>query len=303
MRNCFIQWLCAKAEIDQRIVLLTADLGYSVVEPFSTKYPDRFINVGVAEQNMVGIAAGLATEGYRPYTYSIGVFPTFRCAEQIRNDIDYHQLPVVYCTVGSGVAYGNLGYSHHAIQDLSLIRSLPYSVLGTPSQPTEVASILDWQYNSGVPTYLRMHKAGEKSFNSPRPSDDIELPWCLTNNEVAEVSSVCILVCSHLASMAWDVQDKLGTKIPIYSVPLWGQRLRKKQSKWLSQFKHVIAIEDHILDGGFGSYIAESLMQSKSNCEVDFVCFPLSSIGLVAKEDTLLSSLRDQLTSVLLQYT
>ena len=303
MRNSFIQWLCAKAEIDQRIVLLTADLGYSVVEPFSTKYPDRFINVGVAEQNMVGIAAGLATEGYRPYTYSIGVFPTFRCAEQLRNDVDYHQLPVVYCTVGSGVAYGNLGYSHHAIQDLSLIRSLPYSVLGTPSQPTEVAPILDWQYNSGIPTYLRMHKAGEKSFNTPSSKDDLELPWCLTNKEEAEMSSVCILVSSHLASMAMDVQNKIGTKIPLYSVPLWGQRLRNKQTQWLAKFKHIIALEDHILDGGFGSYIAESLMQSKFNSKLDFICFPSSSVGLVAKEDTLLNSLRNQLASVLLQYT
>lgn len=302
MRNTFINWLCMKAEKDQAIVLLTADLGYSVVEPFADKFPKRFINVGVAEQNMAGIAAGLATEGYRPYTYSIGIFPTFRCAEQIRNDIDYHQLPVVYCTVGSGVAYGSLGYSHHAIQDLSLIRSLPWSVLGTPSQPSEVASILEWQYNTGIPTYLRMHKADEKIFNIPDSKADLELPWLLSNSQKTVRSPSCILVCSHLASMVWAVQDKLGTSLPVYSVPLWGQRLRKKQASWLRQFKHIIAVEDHILDGGFGSYIAETLMQEKSDCKLDFVCIPSPSIGLVAKEATLLSPLQEQLTSVLLEF-
>ncbi len=122
MRNALINWLIHKAEICDDIFLITGDLGYSVVEPFAEKYKCQFLNAGVAEQNMTGIAAGLALEGFRPYTYSIGIFPTFRCAEQIRNDIDYHNLPVVICAIGSGVAYGNLGYSHHAIQDLSLMR-------------------------------------------------------------------------------------------------------------------------------------------------------------------------------------
>ena len=161
MRNNFINWLIAKSRSDNRIFLLTADLGYSVVEPFQQVFPDQFINVGVAEQNMTGIAAGLATEGFLPFTYSIGVFPTFRCAEQIRNDIDYHNLPVVTCTVGSGVAYGNLGYSHHAIQDISIMRSLPNMVIATPADPSEVVAILDWYYSNPCPMYLRLHKAGE----------------------------------------------------------------------------------------------------------------------------------------------
>jgi len=161
MRTAFINWLCSRAATDPAIVLLTADLGYSVVEPFAEAFPDRFINIGVAEQNMVGIAAGLASEGYKPYTYSIGIFPTFRCAEQLRNDIDYHELPVVTSTVGSGLAYGALGYTHHMIQDLALMRSLPNTMIGTPMDPYEVISILNWHHKNPCPLYLRMHKAGD----------------------------------------------------------------------------------------------------------------------------------------------
>ena len=121
MRTEFIKNLIAHAKNKKNIFLLVADIGYGVVEEFQKEFPDRFMNVGVAEQNMTGIAAGLASEGYHVFTYSIANFPTFRCAEQIRNDIDYHNLPVTIVSVGGGLAYGNLGYSHHAIQDLSLI--------------------------------------------------------------------------------------------------------------------------------------------------------------------------------------
>lgn len=125
MRNVFIEELVAQAEIDENIVLIVGDLGYSVVEPFASKFPSRFINAGVAEQNMMGLAAGMASEGLQVFVYSIANFPTFRCAEQIRNDVAYHGLPVTVVAVGGGVAYGNLGYSHHAIQDYALLRSFP----------------------------------------------------------------------------------------------------------------------------------------------------------------------------------
>ena len=125
MRTEFIKNLIAHAKNKKNIFLLVADIGYGVVEEFQKEFPDRFMNVGVAEQNMTGIAAGLASEGYHVFTYSIANFPTFRCAEQIRNDIDYHNLPVTIVSAGAGVGYGSLGYTHHAIQDYSLIRSFP----------------------------------------------------------------------------------------------------------------------------------------------------------------------------------
>src|SRR5947208_16901085 len=116
MRTTFINQLIEEAKKDKNIFLIVGDLGFSVVEPFAKEFPDRFLNAGVAEQNMTGVAAGLASEGYHVFTYSIANFPTFRCLEQIRNDICYHRLPVTVVSVGAGMAYGNLGYSHHAVQ-------------------------------------------------------------------------------------------------------------------------------------------------------------------------------------------
>ena len=165
MRNTFINILVKKAEENDNIILIVGDLGYSVVEPFAKKFPDRFINAGVAEQNMTGIAAGLASEGYHVFTYSIANFPTFRCAEHLRNDIDYHNLPVTVVAVGGGLAYGNLGYSHHAVQDFSLMRSFPNIIINAPADPFEMHMCLDYLIDYPQPSYLRINKAGEKIFS------------------------------------------------------------------------------------------------------------------------------------------
>ena len=119
MRNTFIDSLQSQAREDPRIFLVVGDLGFSVVENFAKEFPDRFLNAGIAEQNMAGIAAGLAIEGYHVFVYSIANFPLVRCLEQIRNDICYHNLSVTIVSVGGGLSYGNLGYSHHATEDFS----------------------------------------------------------------------------------------------------------------------------------------------------------------------------------------
>ena len=136
MRRTFINHLTELAK-KIKYFLLVGDVGYNVVEKFKNHFPDRFLNVGVAEQNMTSIAAGLASEGYHVFTYSIANFPTFRCAEQIRNDVDYHNLPVTVVSVGGGVGYGNLGYSHHAIQDYGLIRMMPNFKIASPGDSNE----------------------------------------------------------------------------------------------------------------------------------------------------------------------
>ena len=144
MRNTFINHLTELAKTNKKIFLLVGDVGYNVVEIFQKTFPDRFLNVGIAEQNMTSLAAGMASEGYHVFTYSIANFPTFRCAEQIRNDIDYHNLPVTIVSVGGGVAYGNLGYSHHAVQDYGLIRMMPNFRIAAPADSNEVKSVLNY---------------------------------------------------------------------------------------------------------------------------------------------------------------
>jgi len=161
MRTTFIENLVKEAKKDKSIVLLVGDLGFNVVETFQEKFPKRFYNVGVAEQNMMSIAAGLASQGFKVFTYSIANFPTFRCAEQIRNDIDYHNFNVTIVTVGGGYAYGNLGYSHHAVQDYGLMRLFPNFDIIAPADPVEVESALRYILSTNGPKYLRLNKSNK----------------------------------------------------------------------------------------------------------------------------------------------
>ncbi|MGY8770718.1 MAG: transketolase family protein [Pirellulales bacterium] len=155
MRKAFIETL-NKAGNDSKVWLLTADLGYSVIEEFRDAFPNQFVNVGIAEQNMTGVAAGLGHSGKVVFTYSIANFPTLRCLEQIRNDICYHQLPVKIVAVGGGCAYGALGYTHHGTEDLGIMRSLPSMTVLAPGDPIEAQAATKAIIDRPGPAYLRL---------------------------------------------------------------------------------------------------------------------------------------------------
>ena len=137
MRTAFIETLFELAQTDPRITLVVGDLGFGVVTPFMERLPNQFLNVGVAEQNMTGIAAGMALSGRIVFTYSIANFPVLRCLEQIRNDVCYHRANVTIVAVGGGMCYGSLGPSHHATEDLAIMRALPNMVVVAPGDPVE----------------------------------------------------------------------------------------------------------------------------------------------------------------------
>ncbi len=137
MRNSFIDVLLQKAKQDERIILLTGDLGYGVVDQFARELPRQFINFGINEQTMMSAAGGLASKGFKPFVYSIGNFPTFRCLEQIRNDVCYMNLDVTIVALGAGFAYGTAGYSHHLIEDISAISPLPHIQIFSPADTFE----------------------------------------------------------------------------------------------------------------------------------------------------------------------
>ena len=304
MRSHFIKWLCNTARHDKRIILLTADLGYSVIEPFADQFPDRFINVGIAEQNMVGIAAGLASEGFRPYTYSIGIFPTFRCAEQLRNDIDYHRLPVCTCTVGSGVAYGLLGYSHHAVQDIALMRSLPNTTIATPSDPLEVSRSLDWQLDVGVPMYLRMHKNEDPLIHKQLPDLTLGKPLYITKRKnISKKSGTCFLAIGILASKALDLIKKYNFSVDFYTLPIWDSSSNDNLIDMLRNYNRVITIEDHLLQGGMSSWLMEILAINNLKLDVEPICLESSLVGKVASEDTFLKPVISRIYDALLLHS
>src|SRR5882762_7958343 len=156
MRTAFIETLFEMAREDKRITLVVGDLGFGVVTDFMRELPRQFVNAGVAEQNMTGIAAGMALSGKIVFTYSIANFPVLRCLEQVRNDICYHAANVKVVAVGGGLAYGSLGATHHATEDLAILRSLPRMVVVAPGDPVETEAATRAVMAHAGPCYLRL---------------------------------------------------------------------------------------------------------------------------------------------------
>ena len=260
MRDAFIEELVSLAEEHDHIALIVGDLGYSVVESFVDRFPDRFINAGVAEQNMTGLAAGMASEGYHVFTYSIANFPTFRCAEQIRNDIDYQNLPVTVVAVGGGLSYGSLGYSHHAIQDYALMRMLPNTLIAAPGDPMEVRACMRYLVDNPQPSYLRLGKVGEPCFhkNIPNITPGEWLPIKVPVTESLDRKVILTTGASLTSAMEWTSEPEFAD-VSVYSLPLWGMSTKDSQAKNVENVNKIISIEDHLVDGGFGSWFRESI--------------------------------------------
>lgn len=260
--------------------LLVGDLGYSVIEPFQAEFPDSFYNIGVAEQNMAGIAAGIASEGNQVFTYSIGNFNTFRCAEQIRNDIDYHNLPVCTVSVGGGVAYGNMGYSHHAIQDYALMRSFPNMLICAPASPHETKLCMELLVKRRGPAYLRLHKAGEPNITACNDPIIPGAPRFVAGNK----NSTTAILSTGFATQG--VIDKIiqSDQYALFSMPAWGMRFREHVQSFASNYMRIITLEDHLMDGGFGSWVLESLAGTIHASKVYVQSLSLESIGKVGNE-------------------
>ena len=254
MRNHFIKNLVTKAKKNKKIFLLVGDLGFSVVEEFADTYPDRFLNVGIAEQNMMGLAAGLASEGMHVFVYSIANFPTFRCAEQIRNDVDYHNLPVTIVSIGGGFSYGNLGYSHHAIQDYGLLRLMPNMMICSPGDLNETTNALEYILDNPQPSYIRLDKSFNENLRSQCPKIKPG-KWILFR----ESNSKKVILTTGNTLRFHDRLTKMNEfkNYSIYSLPIWGHKFKNTQTRMLKKFNNIVTIEDHLLDAGFGSWVKE----------------------------------------------
>ena len=238
------------------VFLMVGDLGYSVVEDFVAKYPERFLNAGIAEQNMTGMAAGLASEGFKVFTYSIGNFNTLRCLEQIRNDVCYHNLDVTIISTGGGFAYGSLGYSHHALQDIATLGSLPFMTLLLPADPVEAEFCSEFIFSNAGPKYLRLGRSKDEVVHL---SKDKIAEICTYNQK--QKTNYALVTVGAMLKEAVRVQDTLGakTKINIYSCPVIGENFALNARKEFSGYKYVFTLEDHVVPQGFGSHMAKAL--------------------------------------------
>jgi len=279
MRTAFINELIALARSNPRIFLVVGDLGFSVIEPFASEFADRYLNAGVAEQNMTGVAAGLASEGYHVFTYSIANFPTLRCLEQIRNDICYHGLPVTVVSVGAGMAYGNLGYSHHAVQDIGIMRTLAELTILSPADPGETRECVQWLSKNPRPSYLRIGKAGEPNLHEVRGITGGPLPILSGEADFALVSTGAIL---KVALAAAQELKKRGLNASVYSCP-WLQPIAPGFFDPLKRFSRLIVMEEHLLAGGLSSILREHIQ----SVPITSLALPASALGEVGTQDFL----------------
>jgi len=252
MRTAFINQLIVEARNNSKVFLIVGDLGFSVVEPFANEFPDRFLNAGVAEQNMTGIAAGLALEGYTVFTYSIGNFPTLRCMEQIRYDVCYHNLDVKIVAVGGGYAYGPLGTSHHATEELGMLRTIPNLTVCSPGDPLETKAVISATIKHSGPCYLRLGKAGEPIVH--KNEIDVGFGKML---KVIEGKKTVILSTGAMLKYSYDFIKDNELKWGLYSLPFI-KPLDLNGLKFINaNYEKIITIEEHQKNGGFGSAILE----------------------------------------------
>tara|TARA_Y100000590_G_scaffold459562_1_gene616953 strand:- start:11499 stop:12392 length:894 start_codon:yes stop_codon:yes gene_type:complete len=289
VRKIFIDELILAAKKNKKIILIVNDLGYNVVEKFAKLFPERFYNAGVAEQNMMGLAAGMALEGHHVFVYSIGNFPTFRCAEQIRNDIDYHNLSVTIVNVGAGVSYGNLGYTHHSIQDYGLMRLFPNMLIASPGDVVEARACMRRIIKRSQPSYLRL----AKSKNLILDKENINLKpgkWRAIVNKKNFIKKTFLTTGNTLSLAKELILRKKYKDYSLFSLPFWGTKFKSMQANQIKRWKEIIVLEDHIEDGGFASWIKESLNNTNVKTKIISKHIDKKVIGKVGSERYLLDN-------------
>lgn len=250
MRNAFISCLLEYAKTDKDIIFLTGDMGFAAIEPFANAFPERCINVGICEQNMTGVAAGLSMCGKKVFTYSIVNFAVTRCLEQIRNDLCYHNLDVTVVSIGGGLVYGTLGYTHHGIEDIGFMRSLPNMRVFSPADKYELSHCMNEINISKGPKYLRLPRGGEIDFyQSPVTS-------CVT--EIFQKSPVNVLCTGTILHEAHDAIMKIGGGIGLYSISEISERTTPFINDIAMSSKAIITIEEHLSEGGLGGFVCEN---------------------------------------------
>lgn len=272
MRTAFIEALTELAAEDPRITLIVGDLGFGVVGEFAKRFPRQYLNVGVAEQNMTGVAAGMAMAGRIVFTYSIANFPTLRCLEQIRSDVCYHDTNVVIVAVGGGLSYGALGMSHHATEDIAILRAIPEMTVIAPGDPVETKAALRAVAAGIGPVYLRLGRAGEPLVHS-KPID-WRLGRALTVRPGEDVTLISTGAMLHTATKTADALAAEGLSVGVLSMHTIKPLDTEAILEAARNTRRIVTLEEHSLIGGLGSAVAEVL------CESDIRNVRFQRIGL-----------------------
>lgn len=255
MRDRFVKTLIDIAKKDRNVHLVTGDLGFGVLKPFWEQLPDQFTNVGIAEQNMTSFAAGMALEGKTVFTYSIGNFPTLRCIEQIRNDCAYHNANVKIVCVGGGFVYGPLGMSHHATEDLAIMRALPDVTVMAPGDLVEAECATRAIYEQNGTCYLRLGRGGEKQVH-----EVIEQFQIGKAIKIKDGTKIAIFSTGAILDEVMIVSEKLNENElypSIYSFPTVKPIDKATIEECAKKYDLIVTVEEHNIIGGFGSAVTE----------------------------------------------
>lgn len=273
MRSAFFNTLQKMAEKDPNVNLVVGDLGFKVTNEFREAFPNQFLNAGVAEQNMLGVAAGMGLSGKKVFVYSIANFPILRCLEQIRNDVAYHQANVKIVAVGCGFAYGSLGMTHHAIEDLAILRSLPGMTVVAPGDPVEAAKVTEAITLLDCPVYFRLGREGE-----PKVHSDFNLPFQIGKAiQLGSGSDVTIISTGSILPVVANVTERLhkeGVQTRLLSMHTVKPIDRDAIIQAAAETESIVTVEEHTLMGGLGSAVAEVLADSEK------FNIPVKRIGL-----------------------
>jgi transketolase len=259
MRDAFVRTLIDIAKEDKNVHLITGDLGFGVLKPFWEQLPDQFTNAGIAEQNMTSFAAGLALEGKTVFTYSIGNFPTLRCLEQIRNDCAYHNANVKIVCVGGGFVYGSLGMSHHATEDLAIMRALPDVTVLAPGDLVEAECATRAIHDHQGTCYLRLGRGGEKRIHEKIDDFQIGKAIKIKNGEKVGIFSTGAIfdeVVDAIQSM-----EEHSINPALYTFPTVKPIDRAAIEQCAEQYDLIVTVEEHNVIGGFGSAVSEVLAE------------------------------------------
>lgn len=262
MRDAFVRTLIDLAKEDKNIELITGDLGFGVLKPFWEQLPDQFTNIGIAEQNMTTVAAGMALEGKTVFTYSIGNFPTLRCLEQIRNDCAYHKANVKIVCIGGGFVYGSLGMSHQATEDLAILRALPDVVVMAPADLVEAEEATKAIAAYPGTCYLRLGRGGEKRIHEK--IDNFEIGKAIKVKDGKTIAIFSTGAIFEEVNEAYEILREKGFLPAVYTFPTVKPIDKEVINDCSDKFDLIVTCEEHNIVGGFGGAVAEVMAEKRN---------------------------------------
>ena len=267
MRNALINKITDYAKRDKNIFFISGDAGFGVLDEYKKNFPDRFLNLGIAEQNMISFSAGLALVGYKVFVYNIIPFVLYRCYEQVRNDICYQKLPVTLIGIGSGVTYAPQGMTHYSIEDIAIARTLPNIVIFSPSDPMEAIKCVEFAFKSKMPVYIRVAKSGEPIIHR-KPIKDITKPIVVNKGK-----EVAVLFHGSISIEVIKAIEGLKNHPLLISVPMVQPLNFGALSEKLKNIHTLLTVEEHFIEGGLGSIISDWILKEK-------LTFRLKKLGI-----------------------